>query len=262
MKLIHYTSLEGLYGILSTKKIRFTDARYLNDSSEIKEGISKLGTALENLVFSSTINPQLKKGYEIVEQEFEDFEFFSEEDDPFYVCSFSQSADLLSQWRAYGPFAIEFCPDSLKNDGFQLFHCIYNEREKRQLALKQAARVLKEIADHVAKNEYGIDYLDSVSEFTDLCVTFKNEGFKEEREIRCAEKIGWDLEQVHFNISGNMLKPYIEKDFSCESLKTIYIGPTNDKKLAHRSIYTLLKQVCDNQEHEIKIIESEIPYRG
>ena len=63
MKLIHYTSLEGLYGIISTKKIRLTDSRYLNDSSEIKEGISKLGKAMEELSLSSTINRQLKKAY-------------------------------------------------------------------------------------------------------------------------------------------------------------------------------------------------------
>lgn len=263
MKLIHYTSLEGLYGIISTKKIRLTDSRYLNDSSEIKEGISKLGKAMEKLSFSSTINRQLKTAYEIVEQELREFEFFSDQDDPFYLCSFSQSADLLSQWRSYGPFAIEFCSDSLKNDGFDLFNCIYYQDDKKRLALQQAAKLLKEISEkYLRKGEFGIDYLDSVSEFTNLSVTFKHEGFKEEQEIRCAERIGSDLNQVHFNTSGNLLKPFIEREFSFESIRAIHIGPTNNKLLAKNSISMLLEKVSDNLEHEVDIIESELPFRG
>lgn len=266
MRLIHYTTLEGLHGIISSQKIRLTDARYLNDFTEIKEGISRLYSALEILNFSTTTSPQLKKSYETLQRELDEFNFYSSNSDPFFLCSFSRSPNRLSQWRSYGPVAIEFCAESLKHDGFNIRECVYDDNEKENLALLHASKLLKQIEKHVKTEEYGLDFLDSVSEFMHLSTTFKNSGFHEELEVRHAEQVGEDYNDVRFNISGGMLKPYIEKKFSYESLKAIHLGPVVDKILVRQSIDTLLNQVKRNTsaniEAEVDFIESDIPFRG
>lgn len=263
MRLIHYTNLEGLYGILSTTKIRLSDVRYLNDTTEVKEGIARLENALQKVELSSIMSSQVKESLKLAKQELNEFKFFSDSETPFYVCSFSQSPDLLSQWRAYGSFAIEFCSDSLRMDNFEFRECVYDDDEKRQLAGQHAERLLKSIEIHRSKNCFDEKYFDAISDFTNLSVTFKNQGFTEEREIRCLEQIHDDSERIKFVRNGHILKPYIEKEFSYEAIKAIHIGPVSDPELVQNSIEILINQIRHhNIEHEVEIIRSKIPYRG
>lgn len=99
-----------------------------------------------------------------------------------------------------------------------------------------------------------------------LSTAFKNSGFHEELEVRHAEQVGEDYNGVKFRISGGMMKPYIEKAFSYESIKSVHLGPVVDKVLVRQSIDTLLNQVKRSKsasiEAEVDFIESEIPFRG
>ena len=48
VNLYHYTTLDGLYGIVSNKTIRLTDYRFLNDKKELVHSIDFLETILNS----------------------------------------------------------------------------------------------------------------------------------------------------------------------------------------------------------------------
>jgi hypothetical protein len=98
----HYTTIEGLKGIVSTGSLFATEITFLNDSSELvyadqiirKYTASADSSNLGRLLLSE-LNETLDRGR--VE---------------LYVSCFCDSGDLLSQWRAYANqgagYALEF----------------------------------------------------------------------------------------------------------------------------------------------------------
>ena len=55
--LYHYTNLESAHAIISTQKLRFTNALYLNDPTEIKNGLEIADRVIERLTSRYTANP-------------------------------------------------------------------------------------------------------------------------------------------------------------------------------------------------------------
>ncbi|KTG23650.1 hypothetical protein AWR38_06375 [Idiomarina sp. WRN-38] len=266
MRLIHYTNLDGLVGILQSQKLRLTDAQYLNDSSEIREGIKCLYDALDRLAFSSDINPEFERAYKGVFTQVENYDHFSSELEPVYLCSFSEAPDLLSQWRSYGMFAIEFDYVALQQDGFNLRSCIYDSESKEKISTQECASVIKYALNPLSSGTINQLVLDRISELTELSAVFKNSAFSEEKEIRHVESMENDSLEVKFRTDGIQIKPYIEKPFSIESIKAIHIGPIERREAVQQAIRRLLAQLhreaCCNIETEVEIIQSEIPYRS
>ena len=120
--LYHYTTQEGLLGIVSSKEIWATHTQYLNDTREFHH-------ALEILQQETTDQPVLRdEWYQIISGA------------NVCVCSFSEDGDSLSQWRAYGGrasgFAIGFSGEYLRRAFEQLGRLvpvIYEDDEQRSL---------------------------------------------------------------------------------------------------------------------------------
>ena len=266
MSLVHYTDLNGLMGILKSQKLWLTDAQYLNDASEIREGVEYLYDSLRRLSFSDRISAELRRSYETVCEEVENYDHYSSEVEPTYLCSFSEAPDLLSQWRSYGMFAIEFDQTALQQDGFRLAPCIYDVELKKEISTQECARVIRMVNDVSPRGMVNESALDLISELTQLSATFKNSAFSEEREIRHVESIEDDDLSVKFRTDGMQLKPYVEKPFSIEAIKAIRIGPIERRELVQQALERLVKvlrrETCCSIETEINFIQSEIPYRS
>ena len=130
--LYHYTTADGLIGIVSTQQLWATRAFYFNDAGEILGGIRTAQEQLRRLQEASRdpedgarwewLSKQLARvGTELTSM-------------PVFVCSLSAAPDLLSQWRAYcrgGGFAIGLPADALSDvaasQGFSLTPCVYSE---------------------------------------------------------------------------------------------------------------------------------------
>ncbi|NWO06827.1 MAG: hypothetical protein HLX50_14370, partial [Alteromonadaceae bacterium] len=125
MRLIHYTNLDALVNILQTQTLRLTDARYLNDSQEMKEGFSYIREQIELSEYAHSEDEHFKQAHRIFENDFIDFITYSDIEEPAFLCSFSGSDDLLSQWRSYGMFAIEFDPEHIQYENFNILECKY-----------------------------------------------------------------------------------------------------------------------------------------
>jgi len=104
----HYTDDSGLRGILQSGKLWLTDVFYLNDPSELRYGV---GIAIETLARAAAGGPLEQR---IFAQDFRKYQNSAESAAHFFVLSFSEIGNDLSQWRAY---ADNGCGYSLGFDG-------------------------------------------------------------------------------------------------------------------------------------------------
>ena len=105
--LYHYTTAEGLKGIVEDCAIWASDIFSLNDASEIYHGCEVFRECLKEL--HSTLGEDFH-GRVLSQVNAIDALAFP----PTYVCSFSREPNDLSQWRAYFPnggYAISFASD-------------------------------------------------------------------------------------------------------------------------------------------------------
>ena len=103
----HYTSLPGLLGITKNDSIWATNILYLNDSSELhyakellREELAIFRDNNQEFVLADTFEKSLGHFF------LETFEnnintLLPSQSIGFFVCSFSEEGDLLSQWRGY-----------------------------------------------------------------------------------------------------------------------------------------------------------------
>jgi hypothetical protein len=101
--LYHYTTVEGLKGIIEKNELWATSAYYLNDSAEMFYGYNVLREVLdqwlkENKQTEDSIALGLARQ---LRSSFEDL-FEKRLLKPIYIACFCEKDNLLSQWRAYG----------------------------------------------------------------------------------------------------------------------------------------------------------------
>ena len=135
-RLFHYTSPNGIIGIASTKEIWATNVMFLNDLKEINQAIDQAKHIIEWRLEHNSFS---EAHIELLHQ-------FKHEAGSaakrYYVTSFTELRDSLSQWRAYCPdtggFAIGFPSQQLNNmaneQNFRLVKCIYNISHQNLLA--------------------------------------------------------------------------------------------------------------------------------
>lgn len=93
--LYHYTTISGFMGILDSGSLWATDARYMNDSSELKFGIQYM----KEETLARAKDPWM---HYLLESVFSDA---MHEGRRLATASYCADGDLLSQWRAYSGHA-------------------------------------------------------------------------------------------------------------------------------------------------------------
>src|SRR6266702_4623198 len=184
-RLYHYTSQEGLLGILSSKTLWATRIQYLNDSTELAYTLALLKKAFD-LQFQQpltkllTLDPVRKAldGLRLV---------------PIHVACFSEKQDDLSQWRGYSPggggFSIGFDPDQLAEAAERraafIAPCIYDPDRQSQLVKHLVDGFIKE---GITERDKDFDAKKISYDFTMDCVflasVLKHPSFKHEQEWR------------------------------------------------------------------------------
>lgn len=104
--LFHYTSAEGLKGIIEKNELWATSAYFLNDSSEITYGYGLLKEVLDEWLAKNQRDERL-----LSVRLAQDLRKSFGEDllnmliiKPIYLACFCEEDNLLSQWRSYGQF--------------------------------------------------------------------------------------------------------------------------------------------------------------
>ena len=105
--LYHYTDARGLLGILTSGHLWATEARYLNDASELDYTFQLFDEFVTGAIASSpsVLVEMLQQASTVGREAWRD-------DVLCFVACFCEDKDLLSQWRAYahgvGGYAIGF----------------------------------------------------------------------------------------------------------------------------------------------------------
>jgi hypothetical protein len=169
-KLWHYTSTQGFQGIIASAGIYATDVRFLNDAEEFvhirKVADDLLAKTPEVGEFNLPLREYLKW---LVNQIFKS-DFLDPNSAQIFVASFTDSADDLSQWRAYShgtcgasvSFDLRWIRPPLESDSAVTFApCLYQDEEKQQLiqhAFNQFIDVTQSRWTN-AHNEFVSDYI-------------------------------------------------------------------------------------------------------
>ncbi len=286
----HYTSLEGLKGIIETHEIWLTNTEFVNDTTECK-ALSKIDGLLDKVK-----NPYLKDKVLL-------FSINYNSDNDTYISSFSKVSNSLEQWRAYGNYCIGFEAKKLIKSNFNLYECVYEEDAiKRWILEKSKINEWEEKSlGDLFKKGAAMALLYHASK------KYKNKHYKNEEEIRLivTSNHKWRYENspemyknqppIHFRDHPifKVPVPYVkffvtnekrqenkqgkgssksvgqqkeekrEKEMNQKKLllpiKEIWIGP-----MVHQEKANLACEILLNEKgyKDFKVFSSEIPYRG
>jgi hypothetical protein len=273
--LYHYTTQEGLLGIVSHKEIWATKIQYLNDSTEFALALELARTYLEDHL-RTIISISEKDRIETLLEEIQTIESIN-----ICVCSFSEVGDLLSQWRAYGGsrsgYSIGFFSETLKNlaakHRFILTPCVYDEVRQKSLIAELIKDALSKSFPTEGTQRHPTEPRtlmalpvggDFTTNLLSIAPIIKHESFSEEKEWRLiSAPISCQNPRFTYRPGASMMIPYFRFPLCDEEepleIKTIIVGPTPHARLSVDSVVSLLgaKSVSGRQ-----VVNSRIPYRN
>ena len=189
--LFHYTSAEGCVGILKSKEMWATNSIFFNDSKEHEHAIEYAKGQLNNLLnnnihYKNKWTPEERKLLERMHGA------AGSAARRYYVISFSEEGDLLSQWRAY-------CPDT---GGYSIGFPI--------LQLQNMARKYNFI---LAKCIYDINEMGKItSQMLFYFVRLFNEQRKNQSEEEAIKDVSWQYNQTLRRIAAVMKHPSFSEE--------------------------------------------------
>lgn len=249
--LYHYTTQQGLFGILKQKSILSSNIFFQNDRNEFYHGI----TLVKNYLMNKYKIPK-KELQLIIDDILSHFQWAN-----IFTFSLSEENDLLSQWRGYtgsdSGYAIGFKVDILasisKSIDYELLKCIYCNN------YEQIIEHLDGVFSLGANNRIRHDYF----KIYKLLSVLKDSGFNEEKEYRLVSTSKEIIDPAIVFFPGkNMIKSFYSIDFKlakyCDLIDSITIGPNHDQDLAEKALLNFLKSI---NAYDVKIVKSKIPYR-
>ncbi|WP_025523804.1 DUF2971 domain-containing protein [Vibrio parahaemolyticus] len=259
MGYFHYTDLNAIYSMLTNKNLRLTDIRYLNDSMELREGVTKLLDVIHQIQPNeNSAQEYFDKAKSYLEQGLKDSIDGGVSEDPIFVFSLSNQADCLSQWRGYGMYAIEFDPEVLREEVGRIYKCEYDNASKVKLVMEKLNNAVSEVSLDMRQN-YGCnnESIEVLSDLIAFSTTLKSTGFNEECEYRviASSWLSGFSDNVKYRVRGDILIPYFEVPISLNCIKSITVGPIKNQSLAFNSLYEFVKKIERVHQLEIGNIE-------
>jgi hypothetical protein len=251
----HYTSSEGLIGILESKRMWASEASSLNDLAEIRQGWDSISKWLKNQPKSDAVD-LLSEAADPMEPQHEVF-----------VLSGSTSADDANQWRLYADgatgYAIELdgsiqlaavtdvpaAPSTPTRSRFgrvadivsvtPWLHVLYTE-PAIEAALQQLValvesriRSIESYDDVEAREFYGEDLRDdSYERLATVAHLIKAPGFSGENEVRVVATFFWGDDHVHYRPGAHGIVGYTALTQAPKGHSSSVLRPSPDKPVA------------------------------
>lgn len=219
----HYCTPESFVGIIRAGcQLWATDHRYLNDSAEMNLGINR----------AINILPSVRGLTKAVQDRVVD-ELRACADTPHYIACFSERADVLSQWRAYGANGRGYClglrPESRlvrvgEGDALRANHlltCVYDTPDINPRLQERFERQVERFEQRAgSKNSEDLVNV-LVATAQHHAVMIKHSHFQEERELRMS--VDGPAKGVHYRASRLGIVPY--RLTESMALEEVWIGP-------------------------------------
>lgn len=286
--LFHYTSAEGLQGILGGE-FWVTESHFLNDITEFHVATDIFVEVINRNLKNETIKEKLKKAVcKGVKTLVDDDITFDEQlgYDGDYVISFCLDKDSILMWSEYS----NFCGYSIEFDFSALIHSfsnkdniihgkvVYNHEEQislmEQIIEKEIFEIYplcKYLNSWEDFNKINDDQIRKIASQLETIVYhynmfFKKECFSGENEYRFVfmckhngiSNQYFKKEPQHFRVKDNVLIPFVKQKLSSlDSVNSILIGPKNNSDIAEKGVKHFLRY------HKIKakVEKSEMPLR-
>jgi hypothetical protein len=263
--LYHYTSIEGLVGIVSTRKFFLSDMMASTDQSEIRYGLNVVREVLKdqskNLVAAKLLEgfPETELWWGIGRHLF------------VHAVCFCATNDVLTQWRGYSPvggaaISLNFGELRLRADHgeFALGPMFYGNDVQQALVKRMLTRGEEHLrrlpfafSDMYAAEvaDAGNDLLFRVAQrLLILALYFKHPAFASEQEWRVFSVETDDPRGLKFRIRGGAIAPYVELPFEPSLISEIRCSPGNWSRSALYAVERLAKSLGD-----VRVTRSDLP---
>lgn len=275
----HYTKPEKLLNILASGTLRFSNALYLNDKEEIAYSYKLIVDLIDetpelNLDLFNKIQNHFSNKYKHIVDGYNDLVNKLE----YFTTSFSTESDNLTLWNNYAKgknytgYNIGFDKNKLveemdKNNYLPIFGSVIYDKNKQVKIIHAIFKKWNMLFERALKSKKTneVKLFDILFELIDVLsivsIFFKNPQFKNEHEYRIViVNVFGTLNSKPTNIveKNGLFVPYLEYNFSKESVKSINIGPTFDENI----FYTSTNRMLLNFGYEDKeVFRSKIPLR-
>ena len=275
----HYTKPEKLLNILASGTLRFSNALYLNDKEEIAYSYKLIVDLIDetpelNSDLFNKIQNHFSNKYKHIVDGYNDLVNKLE----YFTTSFSTESDNLTLWNNYAKgknytgYNIGFDKNKLveemdKNNYLPIFGSVIYDKNKQVKIIHAIFKKWNMLFERALKSKKTneVKLFDILFEFIDVLsivsIFFKNPQFKNEHEYRIViVNVFGTLNSKPTNIveKNGLFVPYLEYNFSKESVKSINIGPTFDENI----FYTSTNRMLLNFGYEDKeVFRSKIPLR-
>jgi Protein of unknown function (DUF2971) len=269
--LYHYTSQDGLLGIIESGSLWATAISYLNDAMEFALPLGLIRDRLFDELqsremqaahFAKTDPARASRANQRKDRArvFSRFVTPLDTRSPLCVTCFCANGDLLSQWRGYAGdgygFSLGFIPSILKaiasDSGFLLGKCIYDPDLQKKIIAEGVEYLMTTTPS--GRLEEGT-YFWTVMTYGAF---FKHLAFEQEQEWRLVSP---DPANSHFRRGKSMIIPYASLPInSVENLGLdhAFVGPSPHMALSTRSAEDML--LCNNID--VIVHPSSIPFRN
>ena len=275
----HYTKPEKLLNILASGTLRFSNALYLNDKEEIAYSYKLIVDLIDetpelNSDLFNKIQNHFSNKYKHIVDGYNDLVNKLE----YFTNSFSTESDNLTLWNNYAKgknytgYNIGFDKNKLveemdKNNYLPIFGSVIYDKNKQVKIIHAIFKKWNMLFERALKSKKTneVKLFDILFELIDVLsivsIFFKNPQFKNEHEYRIViVNVFGTLNSKPTNIveKNGLFVPYLEYNFSKESVKSINIGPTFDENI----FYTSTNRMLLNFGYEDKeVFRSKIPLR-
>lgn len=258
----HYTSAEGLRGIIESGRVWASQASFLNDAREMSYGLELFFEVLGERDLSHLQPPAQAwiakwasgEPGTVLQQ------WLRENAVPFVAC-FCAHGDLLSQWRGYGPgggYAIGFADHPPQawvqsaGHGLQLRRVVYDPVEQRAHIADVIERLIAALDRAPDTAEAQTAFVNNLTDAAaHVAAHCKDPAFAEEQEWRIIYQRLEDATRLDLKhrSAGNVLVPYVELPLAAAvgadagklPITEVRVGPNVDVTLGTLGAASLLR---------------------
>lgn len=247
--LYHYTTFNGLMGIVESGALWASDIRYMNDAAELIHTADLIKLEAQHRLSVGSSNAQLLAKFQgWVKNRITNGPML-------FATSFRSNGNLLSQWRGYSSVgkgvSLGFTSQNIVRSAgahhFKVGRCIYELEAQKKLIASVVDTV--ETMAGARGDSYEATFVKIEKDLLRIAALLKHPSFQEEEEWRVVSPTysNYMDSPVEFREGTSMIVPYVEFPLFCESgeapqIYHLYLGPTPNRDISMNSVSMFLRK--------------------
>lgn len=288
--LYHYTTAQGLIGIIRSRQVWATESNFMNDPTEVSFASTVLIGQLRDRLTAGPSNQgltdKLSRIITFLEDAYADSHSSAQyREDRVFIASFSRRDDHLTLWRSYAKrngFCVGFSEPELTSwlgqDGYPSLEneqSLFRDELERNVGLRNnyqlegriadlayGASSVGELVDQLMALETDADWEWKLHGILRRLAEVKHDAFADERETRLiVQEVGDHAPARAVRASPSMgLVSYHQVTFPYAAVRSITIAPGSNAAQARSALTSLLDDGGRGAWSHVAVRECDIPY--